>query len=310
MQRISELQKDVGPPVRDQRPHNRAPARERPTPNQKQIELQRDKNVQDAQRGSDERPQKKMAADRRYRKKKMAKGNAMPEAWKGVAIDLTGADDFELGAEPKADTKPKLKAEPKAEPNAEAGGAGEAEEAEEAAGAQTSQPPKKPTARELAMEFKENMSQRREEKRKRRDKQNKKTCKKSRGSPTTPKTTSKRNRSKSTNTPDDGSTTDAAPAKRSRDSPAQQTNSPTDTTNEAPTRRTRKSAKKVFKYSLGTKIARDFGVDGIFVGSISTLFKNDPSTCRVTYTDGDEEDMDEEEIEYGIQLFGLQEKLE
>ena len=68
--------------------------------------------------------------------------------------------------------------------------------------------------------------------------------------------------------------------------------------------------KKVFKYPIGTKIVRDFGADGIFVGTISSLFEDDPTQCQVVYTDGDQEDMDEEEIMHDIQLHRVKQKLD
>ena len=67
--------------------------------------------------------------------------------------------------------------------------------------------------------------------------------------------------------------------------------------------------KNVFKYPVGTKIARDFGDDGVFEGTITRLYEDDHNVCQVTYTDNDEEDMDVDEIQYAIQLYNLKQKL-
>ena len=62
------------------------------------------------------------------------------------------------------------------------------------------------------------------------------------------------------------------------------------------------ASKKTFKYPLGTKIARDFDGD-VFEGEITKLYPDDEKMAQVTYTDGDKEDLDEEEVQYGIGLF-------
>ena len=66
---------------------------------------------------------------------------------------------------------------------------------------------------------------------------------------------------------------------------------------------------KGFKYPLNTFVARDFGVDGIFQGKISKHYSDDDRICQVTYTDGDAEDMDAEQIEHGIKLYQIQQKI-
>ena len=92
---------------------------------------------------------KKMAADRRYRKKKIAKGEAMPEAHQSATIDLTKEppqdNDFEM------ELNPPVKEEPEAE---------DSKTESDADSTAASQPPKKtPTMRELAKDFADDMSQ-------------------------------------------------------------------------------------------------------------------------------------------------------
>ena len=58
-----------------------------------------------------------------------------------------------------------------------------------------------------------------------------------------------------------------------------------------------------FPYPVGTKIARDFGDDGLFEGTIVQHYDDDPGMCLVKFTDGDQEDLDEEEVTYAIDLY-------
>ena len=58
-----------------------------------------------------------------------------------------------------------------------------------------------------------------------------------------------------------------------------------------------------FKYPVDTFVARDFGSAGIFQGKITKHYPDDDSICQVTYTDGDTEDMDAEQVECGIKLY-------
>ena len=59
-----------------------------------------------------------------------------------------------------------------------------------------------------------------------------------------------------------------------------------------------------FPYPCGTKVARDFGErHGIFEGSIVNHYDDDHTLCIVRYTDGDEEDMDKDEVSYAIELY-------
>ena len=60
---------------------------------------------------------------------------------------------------------------------------------------------------------------------------------------------------------------------------------------------------EVFPYPVGTKVARSFGKDGIFEGVIAKHYDDDPTLCVVRYTDGDQEDMDEEEVSYAVAFF-------
>jgi len=64
-----------------------------------------------------------------------------------------------------------------------------------------------------------------------------------------------------------------------------------------------------FKYPVGTFVARDFGSADIFQGEISKHYPDDDSICQVKYTDGDTEDMDAEQVEYGIKLYEIKQKL-
>ena len=59
----------------------------------------------------------------------------------------------------------------------------------------------------------------------------------------------------------------------------------------------------VFPYPVGTCVARDFRVDGMFKGVIHQHYDDDPNICKVRYTDGDHEDMDKEEVSYAIDLY-------
>jgi len=58
-----------------------------------------------------------------------------------------------------------------------------------------------------------------------------------------------------------------------------------------------------FPYPVGTKVARDFDEHGIFWGVIEKHYPDDPNVCLVRFTDGDKEDLDQDEIEYAIQLY-------
>ena len=60
---------------------------------------------------------------------------------------------------------------------------------------------------------------------------------------------------------------------------------------------------KEFPYPLKTRIARDFGDDGIFWGTIVKHYPDDSSLCQVCYTDGDKEDLDADEVAYAIDLY-------
>ena len=61
---------------------------------------------------------------------------------------------------------------------------------------------------------------------------------------------------------------------------------------------------------VGMKVARDFGTTGIFLGEVVQLEYDSEDVGReapfyvVQYTDGDREDMDEEEFTYAHELFG------
>ena len=63
------------------------------------------------------------------------------------------------------------------------------------------------------------------------------------------------------------------------------------------------SGKDSFPYPVGTFVARDFGNDGIFSGTIENHYADDCSLCLVRYTDGDTEDLDIDEIQYAIALY-------
>ena len=58
-----------------------------------------------------------------------------------------------------------------------------------------------------------------------------------------------------------------------------------------------------FPYPVGTKIARDFGEHGIYWGVIEKHYPDDSNLCGVRFTDGDKEDLDQDEIQYAIQLY-------
>ena len=58
-----------------------------------------------------------------------------------------------------------------------------------------------------------------------------------------------------------------------------------------------------FPYPVGTKIARDFGEHGIYWGVIEKHYPDDSNLCGVRFTDGDKEDLDQDEIKYVIQLY-------
>ena len=59
-----------------------------------------------------------------------------------------------------------------------------------------------------------------------------------------------------------------------------------------------------FPYPCGTKVARDFGeAHGVFEGFILDHYADDPTLCIVRYTDGDEEDMDKDEVSYAVELY-------
>ena len=158
----------------------------------------------------------------------------------------------------------------------------------------------------MAADFRAQMTSRKTARQERRNQKNKKTCKKARGPPTPPTPTPvKRQRSRTTHTPDE-SNNDQTPNKRSRGARVNNAETaPVPEPQPSPT----PSEKNVFKYPIGTKIARDFGDDGVFEGEITSLYKDDANLCQVIYTDGDDEDMEADEIEYGIQLYNLKKKL-
>ena len=54
---------------------------------------------------------------------------------------------------------------------------------------------------------------------------------------------------------------------------------------------------------MDTFVARDFGSQVIFQGRISKHYPDDDNICQVTYTDGDQEDMDVEQVECGSKLY-------
>ena len=59
----------------------------------------------------------------------------------------------------------------------------------------------------------------------------------------------------------------------------------------------------VFPYPVGTRVARSFGEDGIFWGTIVKHYGDDHTLCVVRYTDGDQEDMDKDEVSYTVGLY-------
>jgi hypothetical protein len=242
---------------------------------------------------------KKMAANKTYRLKRKEEGQTMEEAHKAVTIDLSleGSDD-ESETEEAGDQLPavkKIKTEqPSAEPRERQPKPPAVQPPTESpqnppSGEHQPSPKVKVTRRSLAQSFRQDMDTRKQA-RKARGGRTKVVSRKARGLHVHAEV-DKRKRSASS--PAGSSTTSVSP--------------PADTGVPRKRSRARKPKKrtdvpKTFKFTLGTKVARDFGGE-TFAGEITKLYEDDHTMCEVTYTDGDKEDLDTDELEYGKSLF-------
>ena len=59
---------------------------------------------------------------------------------------------------------------------------------------------------------------------------------------------------------------------------------------------------KTFPYPLGTWVAVEFGEDGVFAGTVTKIYPGE-DLCEVTFSDGDKEDYDADQICYATQLY-------
>ena len=228
----------------------------------------------------------------------------MVEAHKAHLIDLS-VDDSPCGGsgtETPTTKRSKIKSEPAEQNQVECAAEENASPELENDASAVTQIPKPPTARSLAKQFRVDLQKRRDKKKNTRKEQRrpqKQLARKARGPP------KRRKRKRTVDPPAD-------PPADKRDPPA---DPPADKRlRTRRTRRTRRSSAvedaptttplKTFLYPLGTKVARDF--DGqLFVGEISKLYSDEANVCEVTYTDGDKEDMDTEQVEYGTKLHKL-----
>ena len=232
-----------------------------------------------------------------YRKGQKSQGKTMRDAHKADLIDLTMDIALSDDDEP-AQQQPKVKVEspPSEETQSVAKPPTSEKTQPQSPTTPTTTPPSLATK---AHTFRNRVETLRKTKADRRSKANKKTCKKARGPPdTSPKSSPKSPRVKRkhagpSNTPDGASS-----SKRTKNVVQDASADPQP-----------KPTTKGFKYPLDTFVARDFGDDGIFQGKISKHYSDDDRICQVTYTDGDTEDMDTEQVEYGIKLYEIQQKI-
>ena len=225
---------------------------------------------------------KRMAAGKRYRSKQ--KLGSFQESHKSTTIDLTGDDDNEATVKKddgsETPTEPSVSAKAKVEAKVEA----------------KPKPEESKTRRERAKDFAKRMSDRRNEKKTR--KQTKTDAKgkvsgeevsgeaKSSGEPdTVAKTKSKKS---------------PKPTKRKQVTPASAPQKKSRTRSQR--KKKQSPTKSPVAFPLGTRVARDF--DGvIYTGTITQLYDDTPHLCQVTYSDGDQEDLESGQVDYATQLF-------
>ena len=238
-----------------------------------------------------------MAANRRYRRRQKAQGKAIRDAHKATLIDLTMDIALSDDDEP-AQQQPKVKVE--SPPSEETQSATKPPTSEKTQPQSPTTPTTTPPSQKTkAHAFMKKMDTLRKTKADRRKSANKKTCKKARGPPdASPKSSPKSPRAKRKHAGPSNTSDGASSSKR-----------PKNVVQDASADPQPKPTTKGFKYPLDTFVARDFGADGIFQGKISKHYSDDDRICQVTYTDGDTEDMDAEQVEYGIKLYEIQQKI-
>ena len=260
---------------------------------------------------------KKMAADRRYRLKSAAAGRTMPPAPKAAVIDLSILDDDYEPTNEDVSVSKKIK-RVKVETTASSTKAKEAQTTDQPEDTDDVPSNKgKPEERDVestaesvskvtkgtkddktegesalkdkistkatralkAKAFKEEMIARRNS----RKQKNKKTCSKARGVP--------RKRPRPTQT------TSNSNQKRTRRGRARR-----QILQDTPKEKTVKEPNAYDESLLGVSMARKFG-DDLYDGKVTKVYKDKEGLFEVTYSDGDKEDMDREELTYAIQLY-------
>lgn len=211
---------------------------------------------------------KRMAAARRYRNKQKSIGRTLEEAHKSATIDLTGNrvdddDDSDLGEDGEEDEDYETELEENPKDVTNKDKKIEAKAQKVGPAVQAAAVSSKNAKVNDAKDFKSRMDKLRKTRKSRRTKM---ISRKARGLPVAEKTSKKRKPS--------ASVENVSKKKR---------------------------VTKTFPFPLGTHVARDF--DGeVFEGEITALYSDENTMCEVTYTDGDKEDMDVDEVTYGTQL--------
>ena len=234
---------------------------------------------------------KRMAASRRYRREQKRVGRSLDEAHKSETIDLTktfddAADEDGAGnadgaihdagnaggeSNDAVDAgREEVKPSPKPKAPKPKKGKNDKPKAPKSSASKPSAP--KQSNASAAKEFKARMDNRRNSR-----KQRKIVARKARGPP---KSNKRKSPASSAAKP-----SSAVPTKK-------------------PRTRGKKGAKKSFPFALGTNIARDFEGE-VFAGEITKLYPDDHTVCEVTYTDGDKEDMDNDEATFAIDLYAI-----
>ena len=248
---------------------------------------------------------KRMASGRRYRMKQKLVGKSVQQAHKATTIDLTVDDGNDADDDKDADecsetpTEPSIKSEPKEESSIQRSA-------------------QKKTRRQLAKDFADRMSERRNAK-KARQQEKKSTA----DSVTKKKSQTKKSKQSKTqeekseeNAPSTSGKNKSTPSKQNK-SKRKQSSTAANVAKKKPRRTSRRTSQRKMSvskdstkdkdgakdsFTMGMKVARDF--DGeVFAGEITCVYPDDPTTCQITYTDGDTEDMDIDQVSYAMQLY-------
>ena len=269
---------------------------------------------------------KRMASGRRYRSKQKLVGKSVQESRKSGTIDLTGDDDSETPTEPSAELT-EAKAEPKAkdQPKTRSAALTESEAEPKAKAERKTRQPKAKAERKTRREKAESLALSAElteteaepkaqaERKTRREKAKAfanrihelRNTKKVRKQTNKAKTTEEEKASGEKASAEDSASGKVDVVAKTKKGKKQATKRKLSTAAASPKKKRRSQRKKTtpkISFQVGTRIARDF--DGVlYTGEITKLYPDDPNVCEVTYSDGDTEDLESDQVHYATQLY-------